>query len=64
MLSWDDYEEAPSNDQAVIAEAATQKVAAEDQAALETRVEAKVEAKIESAVEIAAPQYKHQLRLQ
>jgi ribonucleoside-diphosphate reductase beta chain len=57
MLSWDDYEEAPSNDQAVIAEAATQKVAAEDQAALETRVEAKVEAKIESAVEIAAPQY-------
>ena len=53
MLSWDDYEEAPSNDQAVIAEAATQKVAAEDQAALETRVEAK----IESAVEIAAPQY-------
>ena len=57
MLSWDDYEEAPSNDQAVIAEAATQKVAAEDQAALETRVEAKVEAKIKSAVEIAAPQY-------
>ena len=45
MLSWDDYEEAPSNDQAVIAQAATEKVAAEESAA------------IQSAVEIAAPQY-------
>lgn len=45
MLSWDDYEEAPSNDQAVIAEAATQKVATEKTVA------------IKSAVEIAAPQY-------
>ena len=45
MLSWDDYEEAPSNDQAVIAQAATEKVAAEESAALH------------SAVEIAAPQY-------
>lgn len=45
MLSWDDYEEAPSNDQAVIAEAATQKVATEETVA------------IKSAVEIAAPQY-------
>jgi ribonucleoside-diphosphate reductase beta chain len=45
MLSWDDYEEAPSNDQAVIAQAATEKVAAEESAALQ------------SAVEIAAPQY-------
>ena len=46
MLSWDDYEEAPSNDQAVIAEAATQKVATEKTVA------------IKSAVEIAAPQYR------
>jgi len=49
MLSWDDYEEAPSNDQAVIAEAATEKVAAEESAA--------VQSSVQSAVEIAAPQY-------
>ena len=49
MLSWDDYEEAPSNDQAVIAQAATEKVAAEESAA--------VQSSVQSAVEIAAPQY-------
>ena len=49
MLSWDDYEEAPSNDQAVIAQAATDKVAAEESAA--------VQSSVQSAVEIAAPQY-------
>ena len=49
MLSWDDYEEAPSNDQAVIAQAATEKVAAEESAAVQSLVQ--------SAVEIAAPQY-------
>lgn len=49
MLSWDDYEEAPSNDQAVIAEAATEKVAAEETAA--------IQGSVQSAVEIAAPQY-------
>ena len=49
MLSWDDYEEAPSNDQAVIAQAATEKVAAEESAA--------VQSSVQSAVEIDAPQY-------
>ena len=38
MLSWDDYEEAPSNDQAVIAQAATEKVAAEESAAVQSSV--------------------------
>ena len=49
MLSWDDYEEAPSNDQAVIAQAATEKVAAEETVA--------IQGSVQSAVEIAAPQY-------
>ena len=49
MLSWDDYEEAPSNDQAVIAQAATEKVAAEESAS--------VQSSVQSAVEISAPQY-------
>ena len=49
MLSWDDYEEAPSNDQAVIAQAATEKVAAEETVA--------IQGSVRSAVEIAAPQY-------
>ena len=53
MLSWDDYEEAPSNDQAVIAQAATDKVAAEESAA----VQSSVQSSVQSAVEIAAPQY-------
>lgn len=53
MLSWDDYEEAPSNDQAVIAQAATEKVAAEESAA----VQSSVQSLVQSAVEIAAPQY-------
>ena len=53
MLSWDDYEEAPSNDQAVIAQAATEKVAAEESAA----VQSSVQSSVQSAVEIAAPQY-------
>ncbi|MDA8703536.1 ribonucleotide-diphosphate reductase subunit beta [bacterium] len=53
MLSWDDYEEAPSNDQAVIAQAATEKVAAEASAA----VQSSVQSSVQSAVEIAAPQY-------
>ena len=49
MLSWDDYEEAPSNDQVAIAQAATEKVAAEEPAV--------VQATVQSAIEIAAPQY-------
>jgi len=49
MLSWDDYEEAPSNDQAVIAQAATEKVAAEETVA--------IQGSVQSAVEIVAPQY-------
>ncbi|MDC1321883.1 ribonucleotide-diphosphate reductase subunit beta [Pseudomonadales bacterium] len=53
MLSWDDYEEAPSNNQAVIAQAATEKVAAEASAA----VQSSVQSSVQSAVEIAAPQY-------
>ena len=53
MLSWDDYEEAPSNDQAVIAQAATDKVAAEESAA----VQSSVQSSVQSAVEITAPQY-------
>ncbi|MDA7785576.1 ribonucleotide-diphosphate reductase subunit beta, partial [Pseudomonadales bacterium] len=53
MLSWDDYEEAPSNDQAVIAQAATEKVTAEASAA----VQSSVQSSVQSAVEIAAPQY-------
>jgi ribonucleoside-diphosphate reductase beta chain len=53
MLSWDDYEEAPSNDQAVIAQAATDKVVAEESAA----VQSSVQSSVQSAVEIAAPQY-------
>jgi ribonucleoside-diphosphate reductase beta chain len=49
MLSWDDYEEAPSNDQVAIAQTATEKVAAEEPAV--------VQATVQSAIEIAAPQY-------
>jgi|TARA_B100000767_G_scaffold66979_1_gene63431 ribonucleoside-diphosphate reductase beta chain len=49
MLSWDDYEEAPSNDQVAIAQTATEKVAAEEPAV--------VQATMQSAIEIAAPQY-------
>jgi ribonucleoside-diphosphate reductase beta chain len=49
MLSWDDYEEAPSNVQVAIAQTATEKVAAEEPAV--------VQATVQSAIEIAAPQY-------
>lgn len=57
MLSWDDYEEAPSNDQAVIAQAATEKVAAEETAAVQSSAQSSVQSSVQSAVEIAAPQY-------